>query len=129
VACWLTQAARDLIQDLDDVRVVALRRNKEETVESLVECFGAQRIRAEKPFGPMCFPTYDDYPMEEGWAQYWEDYMEVVSDLEDEHPGRVLTVDLSVLEAEETQERIARHVGVDEWHHVEPCHKGKREDR
>jgi len=129
VACWLTQAARDLLEDIPAAKVLGVLRSKEDTVESLVECFGAQRIRASKPFGPMCFPTYTDCSVEEAWARYWDEHVRVVSALKDTYPSRVLTVDPEILSAPETQQQIARFLEIDNWTHVTDCHKGKREHR
>jgi len=129
VACWLTQAAADLMHDLPGAKVLATLRPKEDTVDSLVECFGAQRIRVPKPFGPMCFPTYTDCSVQEGWSRYWQDYRQEVAKLTAAYPERTLCVTLEDLGTEDEQERIAGFLGIEGWNHVTDCHKGKREHR
>jgi len=129
VACWLTQAAADLMEDFPEAKILAMLRPKGETVDSLVECFGAQRIRAPKPFGPMCFPTYTNCSVEEGWTRYWQDYRQEVAKLTAAYPERTLCVSVGKLSIEEEQERIAQLLGIEDWTHVTDCHKGKREHR
>lgn len=129
VACWLTQAAVDLIEDLEDARVIAMLRDEEPTVESLVETLGQKRIRSNEPFGPMAFPAYEDGSLEEAWARYWQDYRQEVAKLTSAYPERTLCVEISEIEDEETQQQIAEFLGISEWEHVADCHKGKREER
>jgi len=126
VACWLTQAAADLLEETEG-KVVALKRPREDTVESLCEHMAEVRIREDKAFGPMVFPTYPDVPLPEAWQNYWELYRETLGGLVSAYPERVLCVETYDLESEETQAEIAGHFGIEDWTHVKDAHLNERE--
>jgi hypothetical protein len=129
VACWLTQAAHRLLDEYDEARVIALWRPKEDTVDSLLAHMAGLRIRTDRPFGPMVFPTYTDRDIKAAWAAYWEDYQARVDDLLSVWPERVIRVQTYNLESEPTQHRIAAFLGITDWTYVPDCHHNKRASR
>jgi hypothetical protein len=126
VACWLTQAAHRLLDEYDEARVIALHRPKDDTVESLLAQMAGLRIRSDRPFGPMVFPTYTDRDLKEGWEAYWEDYMAYVEDLSVTWPDRVFQVPTYQIENKHTQNRIADFLSIPDWQHVDECHHNRR---
>lgn len=129
VAHWLTQAAGDLMEDLDDAKIIAMVRDKDDTVESMMECFMPTRIRSDRPYGPMCFPTYTECSLEEAWVRYWERYQAIITKLTAKYPDRTLQVGLEWLQTYPMQQTMARFLVLKDWIYVEHCHKGKRAAR
>lgn len=125
VACWLTQAAPRLLRETD-CKVIALKRPREDTVESLCEHFDGLRIRASKPFGPMCFPTIEGGTLQEAWGEYWDACRRIYAKITAAYPNRVLMVRTYELEQEAEQQRIAAFLGIDEWTHISDCHHNTR---
>lgn len=126
VACWLVPAALDLMEDLEDPRCIALLRPKEDTVDSLVEWMGEERIRQGRKFVGYPFPNYPDCEIEEAWARYWQDYRRVVAKLTAAYPERTLCVPLYEIESEEVQQEMAEFLGLDSLNTVKHCHKNAR---
>lgn len=129
VACWLTQGAADLLEDMPQTKCVAMMRPKEEAVSSLTETLPAHRIRDGRMFSGLPFPNYKTGSTEEAWGKYWGDYMRIVRRLTEEYPGRVLPVLLHTLETEETQRKIAEFLEIEDPCILGSCHKGKRKHR
>lgn len=127
VACWLAPAIFDLMDDLEDPRCIALLRDKEDTVESLVESLGEERIRRGRKFMGFPFPNYPDCPLEEAWRKYWEDYRRIVGKLTAAYPERVLCVQTENLGSEDTQQEIGEFLELESLNTVKPCHKNKRD--
>jgi len=127
VACWLTQAAGRLLRDTD-CRVLTMMRPKADTVDSLLAHFEGLRIREDRPFGPMVFPTYTECSLQQAWETYWHDYRDEVRGLQERYPARVLPVPIESIETREGQERIARFLGIQHWDYVRDCHHNKRDD-
>jgi hypothetical protein len=129
VACWLAQAAHDLLGDLPEAKCVAMMRPKEEVVESLCETMPPHRIREGKMFSGLPFPNHKDGSTEEAWGKYWEAYMSEVGRLREHYPDRVLPVNVTELETEEKQREIAGVLGIEDPCILGSCHKGKRKNR
>jgi len=126
VACWITPAIFDLMEDLEDPKCLALLRPKEETVESLTACLAEERIREGRKFMGYPFPNYSGCPVEEAWGQYWEDYREIAETLTETYPDRTLCVPIHDLETDEMQEEIGVFLGLGEVNAVNQCHKNER---
>jgi hypothetical protein len=129
VACWLTQAAEDLLLDMPDAKCVAMLRPKGDVVESLVETMPPHRIREGRMFSGLPFPNYKEGSTEEAWAKYWEDYCVKTRRLKEFYPSRVLKVPLYELEDEDTQCELAEFLQIDDPQILDQCHKGKRSER
>jgi len=125
VACWLTQAAPRLMEQTG-AKTIAMLRPKADTVDSLINHMAGIRIRSDRPFGPMIFPSYTDRDLKAAWEAYWDDYVRMVGRLVSAYPNRVLCVRTYELETETEQERIADFLGIDDWHYVNDCHHNKR---
>jgi hypothetical protein len=129
VACWLTQAAGDLLSDLPEAKCVAMLRPQEDVVESLVETMPPHRIRDGRMFSGLPFPNYKEGSTGEAWAKYWEDYCVKTRRLKEFYPSRVLKVPLYELEEEDTQREIADFLEIEDPQILDQCHKGKRQNR
>jgi hypothetical protein len=129
VACWLTQAAGDLLSDLPEAKCVAMLRPQEDVVESLVETMPPHRIRDGRMFSGLPFPNYKEGSTEEAWAKYWEEYRETARSLKEAYPRRVMEVPLYELEDEDTQREIADFLEIEDPQILDQCHKGKRSER
>lgn len=127
VACWLTQAAEDLMEALPEAKIIALHRPKPDTVESLLAHMAGLRIRSSRPFGPMVFPTYRDRDLKAGWEAYYDDAHAVIDQVCEQYPSRTLRVATYQLETREEQRRIADFLGVTEWTHIPDCHHNRRQ--
>jgi len=129
VACWLTQAAGDLLSDLPEAKCVAMLRPQEDVVESLMETMPPHRIREGRMFSGLPFPNYKEGATEEAWAKYWEEYREVARSLKEGYPDRVMEVPLYELEEEGTQRELAGFLEIEDPQILDQCHKGKRSER
>jgi len=128
VACWLTQAAPRLMEQME-AKTIAMLRPKADTVESLLDHMAGIRIRSDRPFGPMIFPSYRDRDLKAAWEAYWDDYVRMVGRLVSAYPNRVLCVRTYELEEKAEQERIAELLNIDDWEYVGNCHYNKRTSR
>jgi hypothetical protein len=126
VACWLTQAAPRLLEEFSHAKVIALHRPKDDTVQSLLAHMAGLRIRSDRPFGPMVFPTYTDRDLKAGWEAYWHDYQQAVNHLTEKWPERVLRIRTYRLEDGPTQNQIADFLSIPDWQHVDECHHNRR---
>jgi len=124
----------DFLQELDDgnyayhIRVIVLKRDKDEVIESFDAWTGQGNRWQEKggdwPEYDHAFPTYpDELSKREAIGQYWEDYHETCEWLEDV-TDFVKVFDIDVLNSEEGQQKIFDFLGID-GEYVE-VHENKR---
>ena len=127
VASWYLPYIEKVIQDnFDglktpilglDIKVIVLKRDKDEVIESFDEWTGQGNRWQEKggdwPEYDHAFPTYPDgLSKREAIGQYWEDYYETCEWLEDV-TDFVKVFDIDVLNSKEGQQEIFDFLGVD----------------
>jgi len=122
VASWylpyIEEMLREEIAWPIEPKVIVLKRDKDETVESFDEWTGDgnrwQEAGGNWPEYDHAFPTYPDgLDKREAIGQYWEDYYESCSWLEDNFPEIVKVFDIDVLNSEEGQQEIFDFMGID----------------
>jgi len=99
------------------LKVIVLKRDKDETIESFDEWTGQGNRWQEKggdwPEYDHAFPTYpDELSKREAIGQYWEDYYETCEWLEDV-TDFVKIFDIDVLNSKEGQQKIFDFLGID----------------
>jgi hypothetical protein len=106
VAYWLTQAAHDLLDEMPRAVVIALKRPKTASVHAMMENLSADRLREARSLKGFAFPTFKQRSVQEGWKKYWELYREQLGSLKGANEDRVLEVQTTSLDEEETRERV-----------------------
>ena len=122
---WLPQVERTIKEfDIDEVRVVALKRDKKSTVESYVRKTGGKRGRNhwqlhdgnDYEFCSLgwdkCYPKFEADSKREAIDMYWSYYYGEVARLEAKYPDFVRCFPMNALNSEDGQREILTFTGI-----------------
>jgi len=116
-----------LLREFPTLRVVALQRDREETVRSYSEKLGPRNHFLDHPeeFGyrpdprwDPCYPKYPPVRRETALRIYWEEYYRVVFDYMNRWPENVCLFSIDHLNSREGQREILNFCGIPEDRHV-----------
>jgi len=142
VAFYWVNYLSEIFKDIYDPKIVVLKRDKEEVVESFSSMYQDAnhwsnssseefdgRDPGMTPLGEM-FPSYD-LTKKDAIAKYWEYYYDTVDFWMDRLPDRFLLLNLNAAFTETGQYRILKFIGIEEKDMViskEGFHFHKRND-
>ena len=99
---------QDALDADPDVRVIGLRRPREETVASFTRFLDEYNAFPtdhwadqpgvgwqHDPLWTRCFPQYDAPNREDGIRRYWDEYYRTLGELAERHAGRIRIVDMA----------------------------------
>jgi len=133
VASWylpyVEEMVREGIEWLGNVKVIALKRDRSEVIESFDEWTGQgnrwQKKGGDWPEYDNAFPTYsDDLTKRDAIGEYYDEYYETCEWLEDV-TDFVKVFDIDVLNSEEGQQKLFDFLGIDGKTKV-PCKFNER---
>lgn len=103
----------------DRLTVIAIRRDREETIESFLAALPGY-IHKNETKAHKQFPTYTDVPLVEAWGRWWDWYYEQIPDEEQ--------VSMEYLNTRQGQGRILSKAGIPraERIYLDSCHLNRR---
>lgn len=113
VAFYYLNYLEDLKRDFGELRVVCLKRDKQETVESYMRKVPEANHWGEGPKTKWskCYPTYD-LPKKEGIAQYYDDYYTKAEEWAENDWFEIMNM-RDVLNTKEGQKEAFEHLGLE----------------
>ena len=122
VAFYYLPYLEDLLDNVNGLKVICLKRDREETVESYMKktrgrnhWLDHEGEKWEKdPVWDKCYPNYNFESKERAIREYWHEYYDYTEYLSDIYPERVKVYSLDVLNNEEVQKKMFDFIGVDE---------------
>jgi len=124
VSHWWLPHCEQLLSLYPSCKIVALQREKTETIESFVNIkktkhgtinhWSSSDANRIPNMWDECYPTYAIPHIEECLARYWEDYYTEVQDLKEKFASSVLIVRTEQLADPETQRQLLEFCGFNE---------------
>jgi len=125
VAHWWLPKIEYVIQSIPSVRIVALKREKQETVDSFLKIKGGNGKGAINHWTPHngdywskniwdpCYPKYTTTTLEDALGLYWEHYYLEVEKLLNKYPNNLQIYATDSLSKADSQREILSFIGLD----------------
>jgi tetratricopeptide (TPR) repeat protein len=125
VSHWWLPYLADLFERFPTMKVVALKRDREQTVRSFEKIKGSGegainhwcnhdgKVWQHNPWDE-CYPSYDLEDRAEAIGRYWDDYYAAVEDWLRRRPGSVWCGSTDILNTEDGQNGLFDFLGIDE---------------
>lgn len=99
-----------IFEEVDDVRAVCLKRDREGTIESFLKKVNNHnhwQPQGNKNNWTKCFPTYEEVDSKaKAIGLYWDDYYDLAQKYSAKYGERFEIVEMSALNSEDGQEKI-----------------------
>ena len=114
------------------MKVIALQRNREETIKSFEQIKGVGKGSINhwsdhngkdwsRNIWDECYPKYDLSDRYAAIGRYWDEYYAAVERWQKNKPHNVLIASMDILNSEEGQDKLFDFLGIDEHVHSLNC--------
>ena len=108
------------IEKYPDIKIVCLKRNKEDTIKSFVKKCGGKNWWSKHGYKKWIndvinfirFPKYETENLEEAIGLYWEYYYQEINRIRKKHPKNILMIETEKLSYREKQIEIYDFCGI-----------------
>jgi tetratricopeptide (TPR) repeat protein len=131
VSHWWLPYLRELFETFPALKVIALRRDREETIRSFEKIKGSGQgginhwydhhgVGWRRNIWDECYPSYDIEDRAEAIGRYWDEYYATVEEWQAADADRVLCVPVDILNSKEGQDTLFDFLGLRERVYPEP---------